>query len=228
MKKILEDYDMKRVAIVVGITIVLAIALLYLLIGKPTGEYLPVNTKYANQSVTGDFVIPLIELTEGRVERVLADSDFTMRDVKNKVDATFVVRGGVNGTVFYNAAYFDIKEDIAIGINKKMHPENKFIETFILWDIPNGKPTAYIYVDEDWKRYIGDAWILYGPNFEKSKKFEWTPVAKGIYMNVLEDDWTRFKSADMETRAGGIMLTNMPTKEEIIASEKKAIVIVLI
>ena len=73
-----------------------------------------------------------------------------------------------------------------------MDPEDGVIEGFMIEKIENDKPLVYIFLDEDWKKQVKDTKILWGNSWAFNKSFEFKSIEKGIYLEVIEDDRSRF------------------------------------
>jgi hypothetical protein len=222
-------YNKKKITIALALAILVIALVTYAftasdfnISGRPPESFEPTTTKFANQTKDGYFTIPILNLTDGRIERVSSQVDYTVKDLHSGIDSTFKLRGAVHGKSFYSTAMFDESKNLAISLSPNMHPKNNFIEAFIVWDIVDGQPTAYIYVDEEWKTYVGDSWIIWGKTFQKSRQFEWTSIGDGIYMNKVYDEWSRFDE-NLEAQEGGIAITNMNSKDAILGSNEKVV-----
>lgn len=227
-------YNKKRIFIALSLALVILAGIMFFILRgvetyqekTPPRTFEPSDTNVAHQDENGYFSIPLVNLTEGRTGRVSAQVSYTFKDLGKGMDATFQLRGIFRGEGFYSNALYDKEKKLAISIGPNMHPSNHFIEAFIVWDVVDGQPTAYIYVDEEWKTYVGDSWIVWGKDFQKSKKFEWISVADGIYMNKVYDEWSRFDQ-NLEAKQGGIAIANMNSKEAILQKSEDVIAVVL-
>ncbi len=127
-----------------------------------------------------------------------------------KVLTAFGYDGAYEGEYFSSSVYKDILSgNTLLDITPELKPGNGVMEGFIIEYIKGNEVTAYIFVDEDWRQKLGDSTnIIWGRMLDNIKKFEYTPIADGIYMNEIIDDPERFIDNYKESR-GGILVGNL-------------------
>ena len=121
---------------------------------------------------------------------------------------------------FYKGSYFrreykDEDGNLLMRITPEMSPTNGIIEGFIVEKIEDNKPIAYIFLDEDWKQKVGTTYIFWGATFQNERIYDFKEVSKGVYMEQIEDDSSRF-TRNYKLNHGGIIVGD-------ITPEKKAI-----
>ena len=95
-----------------------------------------------------------------------------------------------------------------------MSPANGIIEGFIVETFEDGIPVAHIFLDEDWKRQLGDTYIYWGASFGQSRQFHFTASEGGIYADAITDEPERFEKAYKLHRGGIIVGDVTPQKLE--------------
>ena len=126
------------------------------------------------------------------------------------ISTVFIHEGWYNGEYFTN----EYKKDatVILRVNQEMNPNDGIIEAYIAEDIKEGRIFAYVFVDEDWKEAIGDDTnILWGSNHQNIKEFVFNEISKGIYMDQIEDDRSRFNE-DFSESKGGVSVGSLTLK----------------
>ena len=120
---------------------------------------------------------------------------------------SFALSGIYKGETFSKAYYIKKANggyDVPISIGFDMDPTNGVIEGYMVETFITGTPYVYIYLDEDWRKKVGDTNIIWGKDLQYMQEFKWSKVGNGIYMNKIEDDITRFDEIDINSRESGI------------------------
>ncbi len=138
-------------------------------------------------------------------------------DSESGVVTAFVHSGFYHG-VYFDEQFVDEEGKILMKITNDMKPNDGVIEGFVIEKIKDGKPIAYVFLDEDWKKKVGKTYIRYGSSFEHEKIFVFNEASKGIYYDFFEDDATRFAD-DYTVHIGGIIVGDI-SQEKIDARDK--------
>jgi len=122
---------------------------------------------------------------------------------------------------FYKGRYFKseyIEENkILMRISQTMNANDGIIEGFIVEEIKEGIPVAYIFLDEDWKELVGPTNIFWGAELQNEQPFSYTQVDNGIYMNTINDDQARF-SEDYRFHYGSIIVGDLTRENQVNAT----------
>jgi hypothetical protein len=131
-----------------------------------------------------------------------------------EIDTAFDLRGMYKGSAF-KKQYADENGRIVMQIQETMNPNDGIIEGFIVERINGTQPIAYIFLDQDWKNKVGETYIHWGVDYQQQKKFSFSKMEKGVYIDIIEDDKLRFDSAE-NIRYGGIIVSDIsPEKFEL-------------
>ncbi len=126
------------------------------------------------------------------------------------INTAFGYDGIYKGLLFKNQ-YIDFSNKLLIEITPNLKPNDGVLQGIIVEKFEDGKPVAYIFLDEDWKKQFGDSInIAWGSDYQNFKKFEFNQIATGIYMDKVDDDINRF-SEDFNIHEGGIMVGDIQT-----------------
>lgn len=123
------------------------------------------------------------------------------------ISTVFTVEGWYKNNHFYTT--YSENGRILMKIGSDMKPNDGVIEGYIVEKIENRKPMAYIFLDNDFKERVKNVKIYWGKYFDKSKEFNFTDeVSNGVYMEVIEDDISRFEN-DFSLHSGGIIIGDL-------------------
>ncbi len=142
----------------------------------------------------------------------------TIQYSREGINTAFEIEGFYKGKKFLKE--YKINNATIMRITQELKPNDGIMDGFIFEKIENQTVKAYLFVDEDWKKYMTRTNILWGRNFENQKEFNYEEIKKGIYMNFIEDDRNRF-SKDFTVHTGGIMMGDI-SKED---SKDKTLII---
>ncbi len=124
------------------------------------------------------------------------------------INTAFGYGGSYKGSLFRNQ-YYSYSYGLRMEITPNLKPNDGILQGIIVEKFEDGKPVAYIFLDEDWKKQFGDTInIAWGGIYQNLKPFKFKPVARGVYMDRIEDDPNRF-SDDFDIHEGGIMVGNI-------------------
>ena len=202
----LEEYDKKKVALVAGV-IFLLLVVIFVLSGSKSNPDEPVPviaTKYAVQLPDKRFQVPVETVTDNKG---YTDNTGDIQYMKGIQWTSFALSGIYKGEIFSKAFYIRKENgeyEVPMSIGFDMDPTNGVIEGYIVENFENNTPYAYIYLDEDWRKKVGDTNIIWGKDLQFIQAFEWTAVGNGVYMNKIEDDIERFDAIDINSRESGI------------------------
>lgn len=201
-----ENYDKKKIVVVVGIVLLIILAI-FIFSGEKNEFVEPVpviDTKYAVQLPDKRFQVPVEMVTDNKG---YTDGTGDIQYMEGTQWTSFVLSGIYKGKTF-SKAYYIRKEnggyEVPISIGFDMDPTNGVIEGYMVETFVNGTPHVYIYLDEDWRKKVGDTNIIWGKDLQYIQEFKWSKVADGVYMNKIEDDITRFDEIDINSRESGI------------------------
>ena len=124
----------------------------------------------------------------------------------------FVLLGLYDGKMFVNEYLVD--DEVVMKFNYDMVPDDWVIECAFVPEIVDGVLVVAIYVDEDFRYYIGDyANIVWGPYFENEKKFDYSQeYSPGIYRNVVSSSGAFIGGTDANVAVGGFTKEDAATK----------------
>ena len=123
------------------------------------------------------------------------------------IETVFGYDGIYEGESFKNKYYDPQTEKVIMEITKDMKPNDGILQGVIAERIDNGNPVAFIFLDEDWKNKLGKTVnIVWGAEYQNTKKFEYVSIKEGIYMNQIADDKNRFNEFFDNVHQGGIVV----------------------
>jgi hypothetical protein len=115
---------------------------------------------------------------------------------------TFALEGWYQGKHF-RQVYADQDGRVQMRITPKMQPYDGIPEGFILQKLD--PPEAYIFLDLDWKEKYPQSVIYWGRFFENEQAVDFSSEVKGIYIDRIEDDISRFQE-NFNIHDGGVMV----------------------
>lgn len=134
----------------------------------------------------------------------------------NGVNEQFVLPGGETTAFayegvykgnFFETAYIDEKGKPVMLAAPELHPGDGVLEGFMVERVNNGVLETHIFLDEDWRRALGnDIRIVWGADYTRSKPFAFEQVAPGIYHDAVQDDASRISPTGS---TGGVQVGNM-------------------
>jgi hypothetical protein len=151
--------------------------------------------------------------TSGESYQDMIGQQYATRDF----ETVFSHDGVYLGEYFENEYIKDGKT--LIRFTKDIIPSDNIPDGFIMERYENEKMVAYIFVDDDWKKKIGETNIIWGEDYEKVKPFAYKNLENGIYYDKVDDDMSRF-SEDFKVRTGGILVGRI-TKLDIEETRKE-------
>jgi len=116
--------------------------------------------------------------------------------------------GLYNGVFFLDEIYLNEDDGKPImRITPNLKPYDGVIEGFIVEKIVDNETLiSNIFVDEDWKKSLGyKTNIIWGKDWKNFKKFKFTQIEPGIYMDSIEDERDRL-SHNFKEAYGGIVV----------------------
>lgn len=125
------------------------------------------------------------------------------------IETSFPLMGIYRGDIFTKAHYIwheDATYDLLMEIGHEMDPKDGVVEGYMVETFENKTPYVYIYLDEDWRKKVGDTNIIWGLDLDKIQKYKWSKVGDGIYMNKILDDINRFNMSDISYRKSGVFV----------------------
>ena len=93
-----------------------------------------------------------------------------------------------------------------------MNPNYGVVEGYMVETFENGTPYVYIYLDEDWRKQVGDTNIIWGKDLQFIQKYKQINVGKGIYMNKIKDDKERFPE-ELKLRTSGVFVEDITLED---------------
>ena len=125
------------------------------------------------------------------------------------IETSFPLMGIYKG-VRFSKAHHKWHEDgtfeLLMEIGHEMEPNDGVIQGYMVETFENKTPYVYIYLDEDWRKQVGETHIIWGLNLDKIQKFKWSKIGDGIYMNKIMDDINRFNLVDISFRESGVFV----------------------
>jgi len=189
----------KKVVIIGAIALIILIITIYLIATPSQDE----PEKWIETKQNG--------VQEINVSKVTRGAGFTnaegLQYDDGKILTAFGYDGMYNGVYFPSQTYFDEMGEPKLKITTDLDSNNGIPEGWIAEYIKGREVTAYIFVDEDWKKQIGDTNIIWGSELQFIKKFVYNPLSTGVYMDSIIDDPARFNE-DYTESDGGIVVGN--------------------
>ena len=157
---------------------------------------------------SGGIVIDKGKVKEINIEQITSGASFVDALGQQYDDGEISTVFGYSG--FYRGVYFDseyVGDDgnVKMRITNKMNPSDGVIEGFAVAKIEDNKPIVQIFLDEDWKRLVGDTYIWSGVGYKKYQEFDFNEVSNGIYSDSIEDDPGRYLES-YSIHLGGIII----------------------
>lgn len=126
-------------------------------------------------------------------------------------DTTFffggLYKGNKTGSVYFSGG----KKAFAVG--QVLDPSDGITNGYMSFSIANGKITAKIFLDDDWKNRIGKTWIIWGKDWQNGRELVFNEVYHGTYYDSVEDgDLERFKRGYI-TSDGNFAVTDASPEE---------------
>ena len=153
-----------------------------------------------------------------------ARGEFNINNQQMRIGTIFTAFGYFGfwkGNAFKNK-YEDPKTGkTLIEITPNLIPGDGILQGTIVEKLENQTLVAYIFLEEDWKKVLGENLnIAWGKDFQNFKKFEWKELHKGIYYDAVPEDMNRFLH-DFEISYGGIIVGDLKSKEEALPLTEK-------
>ena len=191
---------MNKKWVILGVVVLVLLIIVYF-IAKPEAEK---PEEWVKELPSG--------VQEINVSKVTRGAGFTnaegLQYDDGKILTAFGYDGVYNGIYFPSQTYFDAMGEPKLRITTDLDPNNGIPEGWIAEYIKGDEVVAYIFVDEDWKKQIGNTHILWGRELQLIKKFVYNPLSTGVYMDSIIDDPARFYNKDYTERAGGVIVGN--------------------
>lgn len=212
-----EEYDTKKIGIIAGVLVLALVVLFFVLFGGNTSNENKVvlNNDIGVQFEDNRFVIPVEKITN---DDAYVDSIGDIQFEKDGDTSVLTLSGMYKGHWFSKSYFDEIKPGeykYYMGIGHNMIPYDGIIQGYIAESFENDTAYAYIYLDEDWRKQVGETHIIWGKDKQFIKKFAWKKVGKGIYMNKIEDDIERFSKDNPDIRVSGIYVGDFKSLDEI-------------
>ena len=179
------------------------------------------NNDVGVQFEDNKFIIPVEKMSD---DDAYVDSTGDIQFVKDGDTSVFTLDGMYKGKWFTKAYFEELKPDeykIYMGIGSNMMPGDGIIQGYIAEIFENETPYVYIYLDEDWRKLVGETHIIWGKEYQFIQKFEWTKVGTGIYMNKIKDDIERFSTDDPDKRESGIFVGDFNSLDDVEKTDAK-------
>ncbi len=116
---------------------------------------------------------------------------------------------GIYKSNFFGTKYIDENGKTIMEVTPNMNPNDGILQGFMVERAVNGTLETYIFIDEDWRRALGnDIRIVWGSDYSKSRPFSFRQLRTGIYHDFVQDDSGRLQA---EISVGGVQVGNMQT-----------------
>ena len=199
-----KDMSKKLVKALVIIIIVIALllAIVYLFAEKPQTQYSDNPADWVKQGK-----IDVEQATKGT--GYINEIGQQYRDLETST--VFETEGYYKGNQFFDEATVDGKTKMRITTDMK--PNDGVIEGFMTErkDEKTDKWIVDIFVDEDWKKQVGQTNIYWGIMYVQEKQFVYNEISPGIYYDQIIDDSDRLLE-NARIRTYGIIVGDI-TKE---------------
>ena len=201
-----DNYDKKKIVFVVFVSLLLIILVFTFIGGDDTPNKVIISNNQAIQFDNDEFIIPIERLTD---DKAYTDPTEDVQYREDGIETSFPLMGIYKGVRFSKAHYKwheDGTYDLLMEIGHEMDPKDGVIEGYMVETFENEMPYVYIYLDEDWRKKVGDTNIIWGLNLDKIQKYKWSKLGDGIYMNKIMDDINRFNMPNINSRESGVFV----------------------
>ncbi len=129
----------------------------------------------------------------------------------------FNLMGEYEGMYFKGSAlnFTDPQRPILFEITSQLDPTNGIPQGYIVLRIEDEDAhdiSAYIFVDEDWKRAFPQTNIIWGAEYQNQAEFVFFEIRPGVYMTKIKDDPNR-RSQNFGISFGGIVVGPLTRQE---------------
>jgi len=130
-----------------------------------------------------------------------------------ETSTVFELEGYYKGE-YFNTEYADSNGRTKMKLTNEMKPNDGVVEGFMTErkDEKTGKWMVDIFVDEDWKKQVGETNIYWGTMYKQNKQFVFDEVSSGVYHDQIIDDSDRLLE-NARIRTFGIIVGDV-TREE--------------
>jgi flagellar basal body-associated protein FliL len=202
-----KGMDKKLVSVLVGITVIAAVALAitYIFSEKPAAkEYSDNPADWAKQGT-----IDVEQATKGT--SYINEIGQQYNDAETST--VFELEGYYKGN-YFNTEYIDENSRTKMKLTNEMKPNDGIIEGFMTErkDEKTGKWLVDIFVDADWKKQVGTTNIYWGVMYRHEKKLVFSEISPGIYHDQVIDDSDRLLE-NARIRTFGIIVGDVTPEE---------------
>jgi hypothetical protein len=133
------------------------------------------------------------------------------------IDTAFAYEGMYNGD-FFADQYYDPNGLLRAEITPNLKAGDGVLQGLIVERIENSVATIFIFLDSDWKNRFGDKLIIvWGKEYENTKKFEFNDLGNGIFYDSIIDDASRF-SDDYRSSVGGAYVGDLDANAPVLTN----------
>ena len=206
----MEKRGISKLMLILLLVVIIAVVIaLILAIRKPKIEPYSDNPKtWVNDKGGGIKEVSVDEVTKGDS---YVDAGGNQQVITADIGTVFTSEGWYKGRYFSNNYEEDGKTLMKIGSD--MNPNDGIIEGIIVEKFENGKPFAYIFLDNDWKNRVFNTTVFWGKLYEHEKTFVFNEISPGVYMDKIEDDMSRFEN-DFSIHKGGIYVGDLRSEND--------------
>lgn len=133
-----------------------------------------------------------------------------------EIETVFDYEGFYKGD-YFRREYVDENGKILMKVTPDIKPNDGIIEGFMIEKFENNELVVYIFLDEDWKRNIGNTNIFWGKSYEFDKEFSFNLISEGIYMDKIIDVKERF-SDDLRMHFGAVIVGDLARDDDVNAT----------
>ncbi len=203
---------MNKKVVIIGVIVLVIILIIILLWTSKAPDYPTDPADWIIPKITGEKEVFVEYVTAGG--GYLTPGEQQYKDEYTGISTVFAYDGFYLGDYFYGNSYYNSNMSLKMGITSDLDPDNGVIEGIIVMKINNENDVeAFIFVDEDWKKQIGDRTnIIWGRDYEYITKFQFNKIKDGVYMYRIKDDASRFED-HFKVSNGGIVVGSISFQE---------------
>lgn len=159
---------------------------------------------WLDRAPDGGITVDVQEATRGRGEY----NDVNQQLLLPGAEPSAFAYEGVYKGEFFTTYYIDPGTSrILMQVTPNMKPNDGILQGFMVERYANGVLETHIFIDEDWRKALGDTInVVWGAEYAQSKPFAFEEVRDGIYHDFVLDDMSRLQP---EISVGGVQVGNM-------------------
>jgi hypothetical protein len=204
---------MKKWEIISLVVVVLLLGLVLLVLSNRPG-----GVVYS--TVPGDWVDDggIIDATKVTKGESYDDNDqYGQQYQFGPYQTVFNYEGWYNGRYFFRSIA-DVNGNLIMKIGPDLNPDDGVIEGYMVEELNDDGHVIYIFVDSDWKKFLGDSVVQWGKTYSNERKLDFSNEVKpGIFMDSVVDEDSRFSNG-YTLHQGGIYVGEIDGEKSTVMS----------